>query len=80
MAPFERDPRRLKGTVSTSDGWWSKHTQTDNILPGQMQKRGQKDNGPVCGLFGSSATRITKRLNRALMTAGLDPSVMTHLA
>jgi len=51
-----------------------------NLLPSQMQKRGQKNDGPVCGLLGSSATHITGRLNGALMTLGRDPLVMTHLA
>lgn len=51
-----------------------------NLLPSQMQKRGQKDDGPVCGLLGSSTTHITERLNGALMTVGRDPLVMTHLA
>lgn len=51
------------------------HADTD-LLPSRMQKRGQ----PMCCLLGSSATHITERLNRALMTVGRDPLVMTHLA
>lgn len=66
--------------MSASDGRWSKRTQADTNLPSQMQKRGQKDDGPVCGLLGSSTTHITERLNGAPMTVGRDPLVMTHLA
>lgn len=51
-----------------------------NLLASQMQKRGQKDDGPVCGLLVSGTTHITKKLNEALMAVDRDPLVMTHLA
>lgn len=53
---------------------------TDRYKSSAQQKRGQKDNRPVCGLLGSSTAHITERLSRALMTVGRDPLVMTHLA
>ncbi|XP_035756642.1 RAB6-interacting golgin [Egretta garzetta] len=55
--------------MTASDGQRSKRMQADtNLLPSQMQKKGQKDDGPVCGLLGSSTTHITERLNGVLMT------------
>lgn len=81
MALFGHKSHRLKHNVTASDDWQSKCMQADtNLLASQMQKRGQKDDGPVCSLLGSGTTHITERLNEALMAVDKDPLVMTHLA